>query len=119
MSKDEKQNRRDRRRRVFQHIAPQHRNDGAGSAVALRYDGVNAPRVTAKGEGDVADRILQIAEAHGIPLHEDPALAALLSYVELGDEIPAQLYVAVAEVIAFAYYISDRYPHPETQARHP
>jgi len=80
------------------------------SAVALRYDGVNAPRITAKGEGELAQRILEIAEEYGIPLHEDPDLLLLLSRLELGDEIPRALYVAVAQVIAFAYIVSGKVP---------
>jgi len=79
-------------------------------AIALRYDGQNAPRITAKGRGQVADRILGLADEHGVPLREDPELAALLSQVPLGDEIPEALYRAVAEVIAFAYLLSGKRP---------
>ncbi len=78
------------------------------SAVALRYDGKGAPRVAAKGEGEVAERILAIAREHGIPLREDADLLRLLSRIDLGEEIPASLYVAVAEVIAFAYRLSGK-----------
>lgn len=79
-------------------------------AVALRYDGKRAPTVTAKGRGEIAERILESAHKHDVPLHEDPQLAALLARVELGDEIPEALYRAVAEVIAFAYLLSGRFP---------
>jgi len=78
------------------------------SAVALKYDGNNAPRVTAKGKGHVAAEILAIAEEYAIPLYEDPELVNLLSQLKLGDEIPKSLYMAVAEVIAFAYFISGK-----------
>ncbi len=78
------------------------------NAVALRYEGKGAPRVTAMGRGLTAERILALAEEHGIPLREDPDLVYLLSQLELGDEIPATLYVAVAEVIAFAYRLSGK-----------
>jgi flagellar biosynthesis protein len=78
------------------------------AAVALRYDGTGAPRVTAKGRNLVAARILELAEEAGVPLYEDPDLLMLLSRLELGDEIPAALYVAVAEVIAFAYTVSGK-----------
>lgn len=78
------------------------------TAVALRYDGVGAPRVTAKGRGEVAERILTLAREHGIPIREDPNLAVLLSTVELGDEVPPALYRAVAEVIAFAYRLAGK-----------
>ena len=79
-------------------------------AVALKYDGENAPRLTAKGRGQLADRILTLADEHDIPLHEDAELAALLSQIPLGDEIPEALYRAVAEVIAFAYLLSGKRP---------
>ncbi|HWQ95627.1 MAG TPA: EscU/YscU/HrcU family type III secretion system export apparatus switch protein [Gammaproteobacteria bacterium] len=78
--------------------------------VALRYEGVGAPRVTAKGEGLVAEKILELAKEHHIPLHEDPNLVAVLAKLELGDEIPVALYRAVAEVIAFAYMVSGKVP---------
>ncbi|MFL0802915.1 MAG: EscU/YscU/HrcU family type III secretion system export apparatus switch protein [Agarilytica sp.] len=72
-------------------------------AVALFYDGDDAPTVTAKGEGLQADEIIRIAEEHGIPLCDNAPLVELLSELELGDEIPEALYVAVAHIIAFAY----------------
>lgn len=82
-------------------------------AVALEYDGKNAPKVTAKGEGLTAQQILAIAEEHGIPLQNEPELARILAQVPLGEEIPEQLYIAVAEVIAFAYFISGKTPEPK------
>lgn len=75
-------------------------------AIALAYDGKTAPRVTAKGQGYVAEKILALAHEHDVPLYEDAALVQLLARVELGEQIPAGLYVAVAEVIAFAYRLS-------------
>ncbi len=79
-------------------------------AIALYYDDGNAPRVTAKGEGSIARQILSIAEEHHIPLEDDPELAALLAQIPLGDEIPNELYHAVAEVIAFAYIVAGKFP---------
>jgi flagellar biosynthesis protein len=79
-------------------------------AIALHYDGENAPLVKAKGEGELARQIIQLAEEHGIPLHDDPDLAAILTQIPLGDEIPNSLYVAIAEVIAFAYIVSNKMP---------
>ncbi len=79
-------------------------------AVALRYDGAGAPRVTAKGRAEIAERIVAAAREHGVPLQEEPALAAVLAQIPLGDEIPEALYRAVAEVIAFAYVVSGRLP---------
>lgn len=87
-----------------------------GKVVALRYEGVGAPRVTAKGEGLVAEKILELAKEHHIPLHEDPALVAVLAKLELGDEIPVALYRAVAEVIAFAYMVSGKVPIRASEA---
>jgi len=85
---------------------------GLPSAIALRYDGRGAPRVTAKGRGKVAEHILELAAEAGVPVQEDPDLTLLLAQVELGDEVPRELYVAVAQVIAFAYRLSGREPPP-------
>jgi flagellar biosynthesis protein len=79
-------------------------------AVALQYDGENAPVVTASGEGALAEEIIRIAREHGVPLREDVMLAALLSELELGEEIPPLLYRVVAEVIAYAYLIAGKVP---------
>lgn len=72
-------------------------------AVSLQWDGKGAPRVTAKGRGEIAERIVALAAANGVPLREDRALVSVLSKIDIDQQIPAQLYVAVAEVIAFAY----------------
>jgi len=77
-------------------------------AVALQFDSKNAPKVSATGNGLIADKIVEIAEEHDIPLQENPELAAVLAQVPLGDEIPNELYSAVAEVIAFAHYLSGK-----------
>ena len=77
-------------------------------AVALHYNGNGAPRVTAKGGGLVADRIVETAREHNIPLQEDAALARSLSRLDLGTEIPRELYVAVAHVLAFAWAVSGK-----------
>lgn len=74
-------------------------------AVALAYDHIGAPRVVAKGEGEVARRIIEIAESEGIPLQKDNHLVEALLQVELTKEIPTQLYQAVAEVLAFVYHL--------------
>jgi len=86
------------------------KNSTSDIAVALHYDGSNAPTVTAKGRDQLARRIMQVAQEHGVPLHEDEYLVQVLATIELGDEIPENLYRAVAEVIAFAYYLSGRVP---------
>jgi flagellar biosynthesis protein len=73
-------------------------------AVALRYDKRTpgaAPRVIAKGRGEIGQNIIDTAREHGVPLKQNPALAEALSQVELDDQIPEPLYRAVAEVLAF------------------
>jgi flagellar biosynthesis protein len=77
-------------------------------AVSLQYDGKNAPRVTAKGEDAIAEKIRQVAKEHDIPLYEDIVLAQVLSQIDLGEEIPRSLYLTVAQVIAFSYLMADR-----------
>ncbi|HKQ80745.1 MAG TPA: EscU/YscU/HrcU family type III secretion system export apparatus switch protein [Steroidobacteraceae bacterium] len=78
------------------------------TAIALHYSGSGAPRVVAKGGGVVAQRIVETAREHQVPLEEDPALAAALARVELGREIPRELYVAVAHVLAFAWAVTGK-----------
>ena len=84
-------------------------------AVALSYDGTGAPRVVAKGSGDVADRILAAAREHGVPLQPDAELVKLLAQLELGDEIPRALYLAVAQVLAFAWLVTGKTPPPRRE----
>lgn len=80
------------------------------TAIALHYDEKSAPRLTAKGEAEIAEKIIALAKEHDIPLHEDKQLTALLSQLELGSEIPRELYIAVAEVLAFAYMLTGKIP---------
>jgi flagellar biosynthesis protein len=77
-------------------------------AVALHYDRTGAPRVVAKGRGAIGAKIIEVARAHNIPVEENEVLAGALSSVELGDEIPAELYKAVAEVLIFVLRLSGR-----------
>jgi flagellar biosynthesis protein len=77
-------------------------------AVALHYDRTGAPRVVAKGRGSIGAKIVELAKAHDIPIEENGVLAGALSNVELGDEIPAELYKAVAEVLIFVLRLSGR-----------
>ncbi len=79
-------------------------------AVALQYDRKGAPRVTAKGRGAIGTKIVEVAKAHDIPIEENEVLAGALSNVELGDEIPVELYKAVAEVLVFVLKLT-RAPH--------
>ena len=77
-------------------------------AVALHYDRTGAPRVVAKGSGHIGARIVELAKAHDIPIEENEVLAGALSNVELDEEIPAELYKAVAEVLIFVLRLSGR-----------
>lgn len=89
------------------------RRNGAGDteiAVALRYDGNGAPRVTASGRNLLADAIVAAAEEAGVPLYPDADLALVLAQIPLGDEIPEDLYRAIAEIIAFAYIVAGKFP---------
>lgn len=76
-------------------------------AVALRWDGKSAPQVTAKGSGEIAEKILEVAATNHVPLRQDALLAEVLCKVNIGQEIPPALFRAVAEVIAFAYRLRD------------
>ncbi len=77
-------------------------------AVALSYDRQksDAPVVSASGQGELARKILSVAEEAGIPIQEDPDLVEVLGKVPLGDEIPVELYQAVAEILAFVYRLN-------------
>jgi flagellar biosynthesis protein len=77
-------------------------------AVALLYDRKKsgAPIVKASGQGELARKILAVAEEAGIPIQEDPDLVEILAGIPLGDEIPVELYQAVAEILAFVYKVN-------------
>ncbi len=79
-------------------------------AVALGYDPDrdDAPRVLASGQGSLAERIVSLAHQHHIPLREDPELARALASVEIGAVIPPELYLVVAEVLAYVYRVRRR-----------
>ena len=70
-------------------------------AVALRYTRPAAPKVVAVGHGLVGQKIIDTAREHGVPLEQNPDLAYALSKVELDEEIPEELYAAVAVVLSF------------------
>ena len=76
-------------------------------AAALHYGGVGAPTVVAKGEGELAARIEELARQHDVPLVQDAVLTNLLARVPLGDEIPEYLFVAVAEILAHLYRVGE------------
>ncbi len=76
--------------------------------VGLKYDPTKdaAPKVKAKGAGQLADRILKIARQHGIPIKQDNELVETLYALDIDQEIPPELYKAVAEILAFIYRLS-------------
>lgn len=79
--------------------------DKRKKAVALKYDRIEdaAPKVTAKGQGKVAENIIALALAHGVPVKDDPDLVEVLASLDISQGIPAEIYVAVAELLAFVY----------------
>jgi len=78
-------------------------------AVAIKYDPgeSGAPRVLAKGQGKAAERIIEIARRHGVHVHSDPDLAEILYRLDLLEEIPPHLYLAVAKILAFVYDLNE------------
>jgi flagellar biosynthesis protein len=80
-------------------------------AAAIRYDAArdDAPKLTAKGKGHVADRIIELARQHDIPVRSDKALIQILSQLDIDRHIPPELYKAVAEILAFVYSANEKY----------
>lgn len=78
-------------------------------ATALSYDD-SVPTIVATGQGEIADKILQIAEEAGVPVRSDPILAQALSSLELGTEVPPELYIAVAEALIWAWKLDNSSP---------
>jgi flagellar biosynthesis protein len=79
---------------------------------ALKYTGDGAPKVVAAGRGENAATILARAHEAGVPVHRDPELASALAQLALGQEIPEQMWTAVAQVLAWAYGLSEKRPTP-------
>ncbi|WP_295994489.1 EscU/YscU/HrcU family type III secretion system export apparatus switch protein [Rugamonas sp.] len=77
----------------------------AQSAVALAYEGGDAPKVVAKGRGLVAEQIIAVAREHGVFVHESKELVSLLMEIDLDKQIPATLYRTIAELLAWLYHI--------------
>jgi flagellar biosynthesis protein len=74
-------------------------------AAAIAYNAAKdvAPRMTAKGQGLIAERMIAMAREHNIPIKSDPALIRMLSQLDIDEQIPMELYKAVAEILAFVY----------------
>jgi flagellar biosynthesis protein len=88
-------------------------------AVALEYEKTRVPRVTAIGRGEVARRIVELAETSGVPISHIPDLAAALSKIEIDQDIPIHLYRAVAEVLAYVLRIAGKVNTPRPAPRNP
>lgn len=80
-------------------------------AAALEYEAERdtAPRVIARGRAAIAEKIIAKAREHNIPIRSDPGLAQILVRLEIDQEIPLELYRAVAEILAFIYQANSRY----------
>jgi len=86
---------------------PDSQKNSLEKAVAMQYEeSEEAPRVTAKGEGKLAEKIIELARQHEIPLYEDPDLVNLLYQLDLEEQIPVSLYEVVAEVFSFLYRLN-------------
>lgn len=79
-------------------------------AIALRYiQSDNAPKVTAKGANEIAEKIIELAKENNIPIQEDKDLVEVLYTLDIGYEIPEELYTVVAELLAFVYLANKNY----------
>jgi flagellar biosynthesis protein len=80
-------------------------------AAALRYtpESDSAPKVIAKGRGNIAERIIELAKKNNIPIKSDPNLVQILSKLNIDEQIPVEIYRAVAEILAFVYSVNNRY----------
>jgi flagellar biosynthesis protein len=87
--------------------------DPVRTAVAIRYqpvDKASAPKVIASGRGWVAEKILEVAFAHGVKVREDADLAEILAAVDLDEEIPVEAFIAVAEILRYVYAANGTQP---------
>ena len=80
-------------------------------AVSLQYDPARqeAPIITAKGQGIIAEKIIELAKKHHIPIKDDPDLIEILSQLELDEQIPPAVYQVVAEIFSFIYHLNTKY----------
>ncbi|MFA6411436.1 MAG: EscU/YscU/HrcU family type III secretion system export apparatus switch protein [Syntrophales bacterium] len=79
-------------------------------AAALQYeqDKDKAPKITAKGKGLIAEKIIELARENGIPIQQDPGLVQILCKLDIDEEIPVELYRAIAELLTFVYSMNER-----------
>lgn len=84
--------------------------DGERAAIALQYDGDTAPFVSVAGVSEIAERIIESAIAAEVPIYENNELMASLSSLDIGQEIPEELYLVIAQIIAFVYHLKGKTP---------
>lgn len=84
------------------------RKDEKKKAVAVKYRPKidDAPKIIAKGQGKVAEKIIEIAKEHQLHIHNDPDLIEVLSQLDINEEIPPDLYIVIAELLAFVYSLN-------------
>jgi len=82
-------------------------------AVALEYGRNKTPVVSAKGDGELAARIVQEAQRQGVYVTQDPRLLAMLSRLDVGQEIPADMFNAVAVILSWVYWLKGMQPGDE------
>jgi flagellar biosynthesis protein len=94
--------------------------DDTKKAIGLKYTTAenNSPTVIAKGFGSLADEIIELAKQNGVMIHEDPYLSDLLARMDLGQEIPENLYHVIAELIAFSYVLQGKFPESWSNVHH-
>jgi flagellar biosynthesis protein len=84
-------------------------------AIALEYGKNTTPVVTAKGDAELAQKIIEEAQRHGVYVAEDPQLLALLSRIDIDKEIPPELFTAVAVILSWVYWLKGMRPGDEKQ----
>jgi len=96
-------------------LSPKKKLPPLKTAVALSYkpEKDRAPKVTAKGKGLIAEKIIALAKAHGVPIKDDPDLVTVLAALEIDREIPPELFKAIAEVFAFIYRVNQASKSPQ------
>ena len=89
---------------------------GFRQAIALEYGQNPSPIISAKGDDELAERILQEAEKHGVHVARDPQLLAMLSRLNVDEAIPPEMYATVAVLLSWVYWLKDMRPGDEKQA---
>lgn len=89
-------------------MALRNRNKKTAVAVTYQKERDAAPKIVAKGKGAVAEKIIDLAKKNGVPMHEDPDLVEVLSKLDLGQEIPPEMYKLIAEVLVYVYRANNR-----------